>query len=814
MTLPIHAALPEVRRHLAADRRVVVAAPTGSGKTTGLPPALLDEPWAEGRVVLLEPRRVAARATARYLAGGLGERVGATIGLTTREDRLTSVATRLEVATEGVLTRRLQADAGLDGVSAVVFDEFHERSAAADLALAMALDVADLRDDLRLVVMSATLETGRVAALLGGAPVVTSDTRAHPVEIEYRPSDTPTERAVAAAVARELARPGGDVLAFLPGAREIRRVAEALGEPDGVVVLPLFGALSPDEQDRALRPDPAGRRRVVLATDLAETSLTIDGVTVVVDGGRRRSPRFDPRTGMDRLETVRVSRASADQRAGRAGRTAPGRCIRLWSEAEHRRLEAATPPEVTVTDPTGLVLAAEAWSGGLDGLRLLDLPSPAAVAYARRTLADLGALADGELTDVGRRLLGIPTHPRLAAMLLAAEPGVPAATAAAVAALLEDRDVLRGSGGPPSADLRDRLDALGGRPAPPGHHVAQGAVRSVRREAARLGRLVGASGDPDPDLAGSLLAVAHPERVAAARGTDTYTTVGGRGGRLPSGDRLAGAPFLAIGALDDRGADARILLAAPIDETVVRSLPGRPPETERVVAWDGADVVAERRERVGALVLATTPVEPTPDEAVEALVAGVRTEGPDLLPWGTATRSLRERAQLLHDRLGAPWPDLSDEALTATLEDWLVPFLGGARRRRDLARVDLGTALRSRLGWDLARRVDDLAPTHLEVPSGSRIRLDYGDAGGFPVLAVKLQELFGATTTPTIADGRIPVVVHLLSPAGRPVQVTTDLAGFWDRGYPEVRKELRGRYPKHPWPEDPRTAEPTRRTKR
>lgn len=815
MALPIDEVLPEVRRHLAGTGRVVVSAPTGSGKTTGLPPALLDEPWAsDGRIVVLEPRRVAARATARHLASRRGERVGSTIGLTTRDDRATSAATRLEIITEGILTRRLQRDAGLGDVACLMFDEFHERSVAADLGLAMALDVADLRDDLRLVVMSATLETDRVAALLGDAPIVAAGTRAHPVEVVHDPPPpgTPVEQAVAAAVVGALGHTQGDILAFLPGAREIRRAAERIGERAGTVVLPLFGALRPEEQDRALRPDPSGRRRVILATDIAETSLTIDGVTTVVDGGLRRSPRFDPRTGMDALETVAISRAAADQRAGRAGRTAPGTAIRLWSEHDHRRREAATPPEIALVDPAPLLLTAIGWAGGLDGLRLLDQPPPAALAHAQETLRVLGAIdGDGALTPLGERLLALPTHPRLGAMLARADDDE-RATAAAVAALLGERDVLRGEGGPPTRDLGARIDLLLGRPAPPGARVVRGTLTGVRREAARLGRAVGASGDPDPDLAGPMLATAYPERIGARRGDGAYTTVGGRGAAVPPTDPLAGEPFLAIGPIDDRGDDATVLLAAPIDEADVRSIV--PPTTVRVVAWDGGDVVAAEVERAGAIHLRRSPVRPTSEEAAAALFDGIRREGLDLLPWGGATRSLMARARMLERHLDDGWPDLSEAALLNDLEDWLGPFLGRARRRADLDRVDLGSALRSRLGWDRARELDDLAPTHLSVPSGSRVRIDYEDPGGLPVLAVKLQELFGATASPTIADGRIPVVVHLLSPAGRPLQVTTDLVGFWERGYPEVRKEMRGRYPKHPWPEDPLTATPTARTKR
>lgn len=820
MTLPILEVVDEVHAHLADRGRVVVTAPTGSGKTTALAPSLLEAPWAEGRrVVLLEPRRVAARAAATFMAAAMGEQVGETVGLVTRDERRVSAATRLEVVTEGVLTRRLLRQPDLPGVACVVFDEFHERSVAADLALAMALDVADLRnggDDLRLAVLSATLDAEAVAHLIG-AEVVGAGGRAHPVEIIHRPPTpgTGVVAAVAIALTRALTEePTGDILAFLPGMGEIRQVATALGHRDGVVVRPLHGSLPAADQDLALRRDPGGRRSVVLATDVAETSVTIEGITTVVDGGWRRAARFDPRTGMDRLETVRISRASADQRAGRAGRLRPGRCIRLWSEVDHGRLEAATPPAITTSDPASALLAVSAWGGGLDGVRLLDRPSPAATAVATRTLTDLGALdGDGRVTSLGHRLLAIPTHPRLAAMLVGADGPAERATAAVVAALVGDRDVFIAADGPPTADAAARVSVVAGDVPPPGVDAHRGRLAAVRREARRLARLVDA--DPtaaDPDLAGRVLARAWPERVAARRGHGRFTTVAGRGVRLDPSDPLAGAAHLAVGEVDDRGADALVRLAAVLDIGEVRAS-GRVTFTEEV-HWRDGDVVAERREHLGAVTLATTRTIPSPTAAHAALLEGVRADGLGLLAPGPAVGSFRSRVAMLHRHLGPPWPDLGDEALLADLEEWLEPFLGRARRGRDLPRVPLARALEARVGWDLASKLAGLAPTHVSVSRGRSFRLDYDDPSGLPVLAVKLQELFGATTTPSIAHGTIPVVVHLLSPAGRPVQVTTDLAGFWARGYPEVRRELRGRYPKHPWPEDPTGATPTAGTRR
>ncbi len=813
MTLPITHALDAVRAALADVGRVVVAAPTGSGKTTGLPPALMDEPWLGGRLLLLEPRRVAARAAARYMASDLGERVGGTVGFTTRDERKVSGRTRLEVVTEGILTRRLQRDPALEGVDGIIFDEFHERSVDADLGLALALDVAELRS-LRIVVMSATLDTERVAALVEG-PVVTSEARSHPVEIEYQPSDRSSrvEQAVAAAVLRALPASTGDILCFLPGAGEIRRTADALGRAEGLSIVALHGSLPPAEQDRALGPDPAGRRKVILATDVAETSLTIDGVTTVVDSGLRRSSSFSPATGMDRLDTVRISKASAAQRAGRAGRTAPGRCIRLWAEHEHRRLADETPPAITTSDPAPLLLAAAGWGTSLDGLRLLDVPPTRATESAMALLEDLGAIDRRGITARGTRLLGLPTHPRLAAMLDAAGPGE-ATTAAAIASLVGDRDILIGDGRAPTADLGSRLDVLSGAAPPQGTRLARGPLARVRSEARRLGRAINAKGDLDPDAAGHLLAVAYPERVAKKRGEGTYTSVSGRGLRLLDDDVLTGDELLAVGPVDDRGDDGRILLAAPLNEDTLLEL--REPTAEHVVEWDPdrRDVRSATIQRIGSLVLAERPSSPTPGLAAGALLDGIRRHGLDLLHWSAKATSLRERAGLLHDHLGDPWPDLSDTALLADVETWLGPYLGKARRAADLRSVDVTTALSQRIGWDRVRSLEALAPSHYEVPSGSKVRIRYDDPGRLPVLSVKLQEMFGASRGPTIADGRIPVVVHLLSPAGRPLQITSDLDAFWDGSYAEVRKEMRGRYPKHPWPEDPRSATPTKRTKR
>jgi ATP-dependent helicase HrpB len=837
--LPVAAVLDDVVAAVQRRGRVVVEAPAGAGKTTLVPLALAEALAAEGRdgrVVVLEPRRVAARAAARRMASLVGDRLGGFVGVTTRDDRRTSAATRVEVVTEGVLVRRMQRDPALTGVACVVLDEFHERSLEADLALAFSADVAALRDDLALVVMSATLDGDRVRALLD-APAVRSDGRLHPVEVVHvGPSLPPGGRRsevappVAEAVLEALAGDSdGDVLVFLPGAREIRWVADALEgrTPAGVVVTPLYGALPADAQDAAIAPAAAGTRKVVLATDIAESSLTIEGVTTVVDAGMAREPRFDSISGMSRLVTVRVSRDRADQRAGRAGRVRPGRCVRLWSEREHAGLAAHRTPALQQEDLAGFALEVAAWGADVDDLVLLDRPPAAAWAQAVALLEALEAVdADGRVTDRGRRLADLPTHPRLAHMVLAA--GERAGLACDVAALLADRDVVSTDRGTSAADLGLRVRLLRGatRHAGPGARVSAGALRRARDESARLRRataaLTGADvGDRpgDVDAVGRMLALAYPDRVARRRGSGRgrFVLAGGRGAVLDAADVLAGEDLLVVASVDAGDRDARIHLAAGIDEADLRDVLGHRLVREEHVAWDDAagDVSAVRRERIGALVLAEGHLDdPDPDAVATALVAGIRRRGLHLLPWDRDMRDLVARAGFLHHHLADDgWPAMDDDALLADLEDWLVPFLTGVRRVGQLQRVPLRDALAGRIGWRRVRRLDELAPTHVEVPSGSRVRLTWDPVEG-PVLPVKLQELFGATDTPRIADGRVPVTLHLLSPARRPVQVTTDLAGFWERGYPEVRAELRGRYPKHPWPEDPLTAQATARTKR
>ena len=844
---------------LAAAPAAVLAAPPGAGKTSRVPLALLDAPWREGgAVVMLEPRRVAARAAARRLAQTLGEPLGRTVGITTRGLAKRGRETRVEVVTEGVLTQRLLRDPSLEvgpaPTRAVVFDEFHERSLQADLGLALTLQARELfragaagAPDLRIVVMSATLDTARVADLLTratGVPaaVVQSAGRAFPVETtllgtppvpsrggwQARPGvGAGVVEGVAGAVRRALADEDGSVLAFLPGAGEIRRAADALaGLPPGVRLAPLYGDLSAADQDAAVAPAPAGTRKVVLATSIAETSLTIDGVRVVVDGGLARRPRFDPGSGMTRLETVRVSRAEAEQRAGRAGRTAPGVAYRLWGPSEDAALQPFAPPEIAAADLAPLALALAAWGAAPGDLAWLDPPPPAAFASAHALLRDLGALdAAGALSDHGRALAELPAHPRLAHLAASAALGQ-RALAAELVALLSERDLFRWDGRLPDVDLRLRVEALrgAGELSHRGARLDRGALHAARSEAKRWRRRLGA-GPPAPDDlhdAGALLALAYPDRVAQRTGEGKegarYRMREGRTALLDAAQPLADAPFLAIGALDDRTGGARVFTAAPISADEIEALFADAIVTERVVsARDGVVRVAEVR-RLGAVVLAEAQARATPDELRAALLDAVREAGVGALPWSKEAARLRERLAFLHHHAAAgtlpgAWPDVSDEALAATLDTWLAPHLGTARRLSDLGRLDLGGLLVGLVPWELQRGVDRLAPSHLTVPSGSVRPLDYTEPAA-PVLAVRLQEVFGLTETPRVLGGRLPLVMHLLSPAGRPAQVTTDLASFWADGYFDVRRDLRGRYPRHHWPDDPLAAEPTARAKR
>lgn len=849
--LPIDEVLPAVRAALDERRMAVLQAPPGAGKTTRVPLALLDAHWLAGaKMVMLEPRRLAARAAAHHMAGLLGERVGETVGYRVRLDTRVGPRTRIEVVTEGVLGRMLQDDPSLDGIGLVIFDEFHERSLHADLGLALALQTrAILREDLRLLLMSATLDGEGIARLLGGAPIITSEGRAFPVETRHvaRRQEQRIESQVASTVRDAIACETGDVLVFLPGTAEIRRVASMLDDPPlpaDVRVFPLHGTLPIEQQDLAIAPSAAGRRKVVLATSIAETSLTIEGVRVVIDSGLMRVSRFSPRTGMTRLETLRVSRASADQRRGRAGRVGPGIAYRLWSEHEEGGLVPQGAPEILEADLAPLVLAlADAGITDARELAWLDPPPGAADAQARELLVDLGALdVHGGITPHGRAIAGLPMHPRLAHMTLAASPAL-APLACDIAALLGERDVLRRDGGPPDADLRLRLHALratghGARDDIHGMSVDRDAVRRAREQAriwreqirARgrapddAGRHRGAvqatSADvADVEQAGALLALAYPDRIAQRRGTaqgNRFVLRNGAGVVLPSSQALSAEAFIVVAEIDDQRPEGRVFLAAPVSlEEIEAAFGNTAIANEEVVEWDASAraVVARRRRRFGALVLADAPLRNADPELVAAaLLEGVRAHGIDSLGWNDEARRLRERIAFIarHD---AGWPDISDEALTRSMDEWLLPHLVGLRKHEDVQRLDLAELLRALLDWKHRAALDAMAPTHIEVPSGSRVAIDYADPDA-PVLAVRLQEMFGCVETPRIARGQVPLTVHLLSPARRPVQVTRDLAGFWRTTYFDVRKDLRGRYPKHHWPDDPLSAPPTSRAKR
>lgn len=823
--LPIDDVLAPLLVALASRTSAVLQAPPGAGKTTRVPLALLDAPWlGTQRIVMLEPRRLAARAAARYMAGTLGESVGQSVGFRVRGETRIGRSTRIEVVTEGVLTRMLHDDPALEDVGLVIFDEYHERSLQADVGLALTLQTQEvLRPELRLLVMSATLEGARVARLLGDATVVASEGRAFPVETRYLPRrrEQSLEGAVAVAIRRALADDEGSVLAFLPGAGEIRRTVHLLAPgslPADVRVIPLFGAMPAVAQDEAIRPAPLGVRKVVLATAIAQTSLTIDGVRIVVDGGLARVPSFSPRTGMSRLETVRVSRAAAAQRRGRAGRMSPGVCYRLWAAEDHVGLLEQDRPEILQADLAPLALDL-ALAGVVNpaALRWMDAPPAPALGQARELLRQLGAIdIESRITSHGRAMASLAVHPRLSHMLLRGLELGFGATACVVTALLDERDTLRHGDSEPDADLRRRVGLVEGHDRSPG---VDGPTVQRAREQVRVWRAalrVPVSASVDESECGRALALAFPDRVAQRRagGEERYLMRNGLGAVLAEGSSLTGAPFLAIAELAGQRPDARIILAAPLSRDELDELLGTQAVTEDLVEWSGAEnaVVAVRRERIGAIVLRETPLRAAdPVRVAETLLAALTTEHGMALRWSDEGSRVRARLAFLHRHLTG-WPDVADPALSESAREWLLPHLVGLRRREEVYSLDLGALLMSKLTWPQRDALDILAPTHLEVPSGSRIRIDYTDPD-VPVLAVRLQELFGLAATPRVGGGAVPVMLHLLSPAHRPVQVTRDLAGFWRTSYFDVRKELRGRYPKHAWPDDPMRAEPTRRAK-
>ena len=827
--LPVEDVLADLASALRAGPAVVLQAPPGAGKTTLVPPALLGEPWLAGRrILVLQPRRLAARAAAMRMAELRGEPVGRTVGYRVRLDTRVGPDTRIEVVTEGVLTRMLQRDPALAGVGLVVFDEFHERHLESDLGLALCLDLQGvLNPDLRLLVMSATLEGEAVAGLLGDAPVVRCEGRRFPVETRYlgRPAAERPDAAVAQAVSAAARSETGSILAFLPGAPEIRRacalLSAALREPEWIVA-PLYGSLSKDEQDRAIAPAPPGRRKVVLATNIAETSLTIEGIRVVVDGGLARAPRFDVRSGMTRLETQRVSQAAADQRRGRAGRTGPGVCYRLWDESEHVGLRPFDPPEILQADMAGLVLECAIWGVDDPGrLRWLDPPPAAACRQAGELLGGLAALdGSGRVTAHGRRMAELPLHPRLAHMVLRARELGMGQAACDLAAVLSERDFIGFPPGQGDSDLKLRLEVM--TAARSGRWPETGGIRidrSACRRAVQVADVLGRSGQPSRPFAaddvGRALSWAYPDRIGLRRPGEPgrYLLSNGRGACFAGPEPLSSSECVVAAHLDGDRREARIFLAAACDPVFLPEDFSGALRHEETVRWDRRSraVVAQRAVRLGALTLRTeTIADADPGRVALGMLEGIREMGLECLPWTPGLRRWQQRVLFLRRALGGDeWPDVGDERLGAVLESWLAAYVGGVTRPAGLKGIDLAAALESLLPWPQRRRLDELAPTHVEVPSGSRLRLDY--SGESPVLAVRVQEMFGCTDTPRVAGGRQPVLLQLLSPAGRPVQVTADLAGFWAGSYREVRKEMRGRYPKHPWPEDPRHALPTRR---
>jgi ATP-dependent helicase HrpB len=834
MDFPVDAVIPRLSGELAHAPAALLVAEPGAGKTTRVPLKLLDAPWLKGRkIVMLEPRRLATRAAAHRMADTLGEEIGKTVGYTVRLDRKVSARTRIEVVTEGILTRRLQTDPELSGAGLVIFDEFHERSLDGDLGLALTLDVQrGLRDDLRILVMSATLDAARLSAHLGNATVIAAPGRVFPVETRYLDKaqrQTISQDAVRA-IHRALAETDKSILVFLPGEAEIRRTEDALHQaslPIGVVVRPLYGAMGFAEQDAAIGPSPAGERKIVLATTIAETSLTIDGIGAVIDTGFKRSPRFDPASGMTALETARVSLAAANQRRGRAGRLGPGICYRLWPEAETRALSPHDQPEILVADLAPLVLELAAWGvSEPKSLAWLDPPPQAAWGQARDLLKRLEAIDDtGQITATGKAMVKLPLHPRLAHMVVRGA----SARAAELAAFMSERDGLGRAAG---ADITSRIEQVRG-PARDRIRAAAKQIRQIAEQNSSSGRKPGPigsdpQGSPPTDHArgfpasagmtemgmGVLVALAWPDRIAQARGGDRrYRLSGGGGAILFEHDSLAIHDWLAVATTNGASGDQKIYLAAPLSLAEIEEYFASQIETRDGVFWDGRAkaVSASRKRMLGALVLEEKPTpKADPELMTAAMVEGLRDMGLSVLPWTDATNALRTRARFLRRLFPDDgWPDLSDNVLMEGIGDWLKPYLVGLTRKTHLERLDMHQIVQSLIPHDLQRRMDRLAPVRIEVPSGADVRIDY-DTGGDPVLRVRLQEMFGLARTPAIAEGRSPLRIELLSPAGRPLAVTQSLETFWTNGYPSVRSGMRGRYPKHSWPEDPLNAAPAK----
>ncbi|HEX4408895.1 MAG TPA: ATP-dependent helicase HrpB [Xanthobacteraceae bacterium] len=811
-SLPIDAALPDLTAALKAHNTAVLVAPPGAGKTTRVPLILAQEEWAKGgRILVLEPRRIAARAAAERMARTLGEQVGETVGLRVRFGSKVSRRTRVEIVTEGIFTRLILDDPTLDGIAAVLFDEFHERSLDADLGLALARDAqTGLREDLRLLVMSATIDGARVAALLGDAPVVQSEGRAFPVETRYAGRESgPIEPQMADTILRGMRADPGSLLAFLPGAGEIRRTQTLLeNRTDAATdVVALYGALGGEEQDRAIEPAPAGRCKIVLATSIAETSITIEGVRIVVDSGLARVPRYEPDVGVTRLETVRVSRAAADQRRGRAGRTQPGICYRLWDEPQTASLEAFARPEILAADLSSFALDLAAWGAAPENLSFLDPPPRAALTEAQTLLRDLGAIdGDGRISEEGRHLRRLPLPPRLARMVVDAAALGEAQQAAELATLIGER----GLGGD-DIDLRGRLDTLRRDRSRRGHDA-----RAMAQRWAELAASKSAQEKEEELSVGALIALAYPERIARNRGggSGAFLLMNGRGGAVHPASPLAREPFIAVAELTGSAAQGRILSAAPIALAEIETHFSDRVETRDDITFDPASLSlrGRRNRKLGAITLGEQPLSVVADDETTRRLAEGAVTVIARLPWTKALKQWRDRVMFLRASEGDSWPDLSDAALAETTTEWLAPALAGKTALSAINADEFETAVHSLLPWASRRRLDAEAPTHFTAPTGTQAAIDYEAEGG-PKIAIRVQELFGLDRHPSIAGGKIPLVIELLSPAHRPVQTTRDLPGFWRGSYAAVRTEMRGRYPRHPWPDDPATAVPTRRAK-
>jgi ATP-dependent helicase HrpB len=816
--LPIDAALPDLTAALHTRNTAVLVAPPGAGKTTRVPLVLAKEEWArDGRILVLEPRRLAARAAAERMAQTLGERVGETIGLRVRFGSKISRKNRIEIVTEGIFTRLILDDPMLGGIAAILFDEFHERSLDADLGLALARDVQQgLREDLKILVMSATIDGARVATLLGGAPVIESEGRAFPVETHYTSRDTrPIEPQMADMILRAMRADKGSLLAFLPGAAEIRRTRTQLeGRIDpSTDMVALYGALSGDEQDRAIAPAPPGRRKIVLATSIAETSITIEGVRIVADCGLARVPRYEPDVGITRLETVRVSRAGADQRRGRAGRTEPGICYRLWDEPQTAALEPYARPEILAADLSSFALDLAAWGSTPDKLAFLDSPPHAALAEANALLAELGAVdADGRVTEEGKKLRQLPLPPRLARMVVDAARAGEGLPAAELAILIGER----GLGGD-DTDLRERLAML--------RRDRSQRARDARGMAERWAQIAAPATQRTPSLqeggeqssVGAMIALAYPERIARNRGggSGAFVLANGRGASVDAASPLAREPFLAVAEVTGIASQGRILSAAPISLAEIETRFADRVEAREEITFDtaGMSLRGRKSRRLGAISFAEQPIQVAPNDETAALLAdGIARAGIGRLPWTNALKQWRDRVMFLRASEGDEWPDLSDAALAQSARDWLAHALTGKTALGSFTPDEFEQALHALLPWALKRQLDDEAPTHFEAPTGSRVPVDYEAEGG-PKISIRVQELFGLNRHPAIAGGRIPLLIELLSPAHRPVQMTRDLPGFWRGSYAAVRTEMRGRYPRHPWPDDPAAAAATRRAK-